>query len=576
VIGRVVRRGDSVRNVLRYLFGPGKANEHTDPHLVAAWGDPADLEPPVRRSGRRDFRRLTELLEFPVKLDRARGRAVGQYVWHCVVRAAPEDRDLDGAEWMAIAAELMHRTGLSVRGREDEGVRWVAVHHGHNHIHIVATLARQDGRPVRLRGDWWRIGEAMAWAERTYGLRVVARADRTAPKRPTRAETEKASRFQRPEPPRTVLRRQVEAAAAAARTEREFFSAMAARGVQVRLRYSTVRPDEVTGYAVALADDHTPGGGLVWFGGGRLAADLTLPKLRMRWADGPGRLTGKAMSSQTARVVLRREVLRAAQSARSEREFIHALGLAGLLVRLRPDPVKPGQAAGYAVSLPALADQGGQPVWFGGGTLDQRLRLGQMRARWRAGQRGAGPGPDYFAGGDLGEVYAHAATVARWAAREIKLGRTGRADIAWAAADVLNVAAEVTSSSELRRAADSFGRAARAPWGRVPAPSPGGAMLRTAAYLLAACRPGGQQLGTARRVLTYALIGLVRVVAELRAAQQRRMQAASAGQAVAYLTAVADNPPCEVGAAAGAGHPVASHPRYARRTSAGPYQRRTR
>ena len=28
-----------------------------------------------------------------MKLDRARGRVIGKYVWHCVVRAAPEDRD---------------------------------------------------------------------------------------------------------------------------------------------------------------------------------------------------------------------------------------------------------------------------------------------------------------------------------------------------------------------------------------------------------------------------------------------------------------------------------------------------
>jgi hypothetical protein len=76
LIGRVVRRGDSVRNLLYYLFGPGKANEHVNPHLVAGWGDPVALEPPVRASGRRDFHRLTKLLELPVKLDRARGRVI--------------------------------------------------------------------------------------------------------------------------------------------------------------------------------------------------------------------------------------------------------------------------------------------------------------------------------------------------------------------------------------------------------------------------------------------------------------------------------------------------------------------
>jgi hypothetical protein len=542
LIGRVVRRGDSARNLLRYLFGPGEANEHVNPHLVAGWGDPAALEPPVRPSGRRDFRRLTELLELPVKLDRARGRVIGKYVWHCVVRAAPEDRDLEGGEWMPIAAELMHRTGLSERGHEDEGVRWVAVHHGDNHIHILATLARQDGRPVRLRGDWWRIGEAMAWAEQAYDLRRVARADRTAPKRPTRAEAEKARRASRPEPPRTALRRQVEAAAATARTEREFFAGLAERGVLVRLRHSTVRPDEVTGYAVALADDHAPGGGPVWFGGGKLAADLTLPKLRKRWADGPGRLAGRGMGSPTARAVLCREATLAARAASTEREFFNALQQAGLIIRLRPDPLKPGQTAGYAVTLPGLADRSRQPIWFAGGTLDKQLQLGRMRARWRAGQRGTGPGADYFTGADVGEIYDYAARVARWAARELKAGRRDSPDIAWAAADLLHAAAEATGNPELGRAAESFGRAARAPWGRIPAPSAGGAMLRTAACLLAACRPGGQPPGSARRALLSSLIGLAHAVARLRMARHRQLQAVAAVQATAHLRAVADAP----------------------------------
>jgi hypothetical protein len=60
------------------------------------------------------------------------------------------------------------------------------------------------------------------------------------------------------------------------------------------------------------------------------------------------------MGSPAASVVLRREVTRA---ARTEREFFHALQAAGLVIRLRPDPLKPGQAAGYAVTLPGLADR---------------------------------------------------------------------------------------------------------------------------------------------------------------------------------------------------------------------------
>jgi hypothetical protein len=53
--------------------------------------------------------------------------------------------------------------------------------------------------------------------------------------------------------------------------------------VLVRKGLSTRNPAEASGYAVALPGDAARDGGPVWFGGGKLAADLTLPKLRRRW-----------------------------------------------------------------------------------------------------------------------------------------------------------------------------------------------------------------------------------------------------------------------------------------------------
>ncbi len=45
VIGRVVSRGARPHGLLRYLFGPGRDNEHVSPHLAATWGgDPAALK----------------------------------------------------------------------------------------------------------------------------------------------------------------------------------------------------------------------------------------------------------------------------------------------------------------------------------------------------------------------------------------------------------------------------------------------------------------------------------------------------------------------------------------------------
>ena len=533
MIGRVLPRGGNVRGVLHYLYGKGKQNQHVNPHLVAGWIHPADLEPPRRADGKRNFSRLTALLELPVRL--ARGKVPGKFVYHVAVRCAPDDPELGDGAWNAIATEIMHRLGLSERGREDQGVRWVAVHHGDNHIHIIATLARQDRRPAWPKNDYYRLGEALRDIEPAYGLRVLARADRTAPKALTRPEMEQAARTGR-EPDRAVLYRHVRTIASAARAEEEFFAAIEARGVLVRLRHSTVRPDEVTGYAVAL--DHGPGQRRVWFSGGKLAADLTLPKLRHRWS-GP-RLTGRGMSDSPARAVLAREALRAARAARSEREFFALLDRAGLVVRLRAALGRPDRPAGWSATLPGLADRSGRPVWFGGGTLDPALRLGELRARWRAGQLGAGPGPGYFTGAARSEIYEHAARAAAIAARELAAGRPGRADVAWAAADLLTAAAEATGNPEMARAAEAFTRAARAAWGRVPDPCPNGSMLRTAAYLIASCRRTSRpQPARAVRVMLIALAGLARTLAELRAAQARRLQAAAAAAAAASLADVA-------------------------------------
>jgi integrase len=55
MIGKVLR-GSDAGGLVRYLYGPGKANEHTDPHLVAGLGDPLEFEPDLRPDGSRDLK----------------------------------------------------------------------------------------------------------------------------------------------------------------------------------------------------------------------------------------------------------------------------------------------------------------------------------------------------------------------------------------------------------------------------------------------------------------------------------------------------------------------------------------
>lgn len=122
----------------------------------------------------------------------------------------------------------------------------------------------------------------------------------------------------------------------------------------------------------------------------------------------------------------------------------------------------------------------------------------------------------------------------------MKTSPVGQADIAWAAADVLTAAAEITGNAEMARAAEGFARAARAAWGRTPTSAPAGHMLRTAAYLIAATRRTRQPgLASAVRQMLIALAGLARTLADLRAAQGRRAQQSAALTAAAGLTDIA-------------------------------------
>jgi hypothetical protein len=76
-------------------------------------------------------------------------------------------------------------------------------------------------------------------------------------------------------------------AAHQARDETGFFARPRKAGMLVRVRFSETDPGQVTGYAVTLPGHTGPDGAPRWYGGGRLAAGLTLPQLRYHWAQEP-------------------------------------------------------------------------------------------------------------------------------------------------------------------------------------------------------------------------------------------------------------------------------------------------
>ncbi|KPI14577.1 hypothetical protein OK006_3273 [Actinobacteria bacterium OK006] len=277
-----IRRGSRTHGLLVYLYGPGKRDEHTDPHLVGSWDgfapDPGrDTNPDPKVT----LARLAAALDLRVK--QAGDKAPAEHVWHCSVRTDPGDRPLTDAEWSTVARRLVHTVNLAPEGDPD-GCRWVAVRHADDHIHILATMVRGDLRRPRMNYDFKKAQAECRRIEQEMGLRRLKPGDGTGARTPTSAERFKAERTGRPETPRETLREAVRQAVAGAASEAEFFTRLREAGLRVKLRHAP--SGDVLGYTVALPGDRNRNHEPVWFAGSTLAPDLSYPKIQTRLADG--------------------------------------------------------------------------------------------------------------------------------------------------------------------------------------------------------------------------------------------------------------------------------------------------
>ncbi|WP_405772978.1 relaxase/mobilization nuclease domain-containing protein [Streptomyces sp. NBC_01538] len=276
-----VSTGSSALGLINYLFGKGRRDEHTDPHIVAAWDMTGAPDP--GRDPEATYTQLARRLDHHVDL-RTRelgGKKPPQHVWHCPVRTAPGDRYLTDAEWAEVARRVVTATGIAPEG-DERACRWIAVRHADDHIHIMATTVRADGRRPRTNRDGWRAQRECRKIEAEFGLRRLKSGDLTAPRTPTGAERAKAERQGLEEPPREWLREQAYAVAAAVRSIDEYFTVLQSLGIQVRPRIGP-ETGEVTGYSLAAPGD-TTNGKPVWYGGSKLAPDLSYDRLCERLA----------------------------------------------------------------------------------------------------------------------------------------------------------------------------------------------------------------------------------------------------------------------------------------------------
>jgi hypothetical protein len=148
-----VRKGANFGHTFGYLFGPGEHGEHVDPHALT--GANVMLGDSRGRDWVADMRFCAGLRP-----------SLSRPVWHCSLRAAPQDPVLDDAVWAAVARLHVAAMGLG-------GHPWVALRHGVDHVHVVAGRVNAYGEVWRDRNDYARARASVRMIEREYGLAVV-------------------------------------------------------------------------------------------------------------------------------------------------------------------------------------------------------------------------------------------------------------------------------------------------------------------------------------------------------------------------------------------------------------------
>jgi hypothetical protein len=301
-----ITRGGRMGGLMVYLAGDGRSNEHEEQHLIA--GDPAimtmygddvldratalaiahDLDEPHRAYG-------TEVTQLKSITDPETGEVhkerVDAHVWHASLSLKAEEGQLSDEQWNAIANDFVDAMEFTEAGSGRSPARWVAVRHGlskngNDHIHIAVSLVREDGTKVNVHRDRQRSQDVARDLEVKYRLQLTtSRIAASAERGEKPSERSIAERAGAAEVKARRLERGVRAAAGAAQTEGEFVRRLHQVGIVVKPRFAAGRDDVVAGYSVAIRPQK--GEPIVWHGGGRLARDLTLQRLREGWTDIP-------------------------------------------------------------------------------------------------------------------------------------------------------------------------------------------------------------------------------------------------------------------------------------------------
>lgn len=328
-----ITRGAKMTGLVVYLAGPGKSNEHENPHVVAGhetimYAAPSgelSHEDAIELAGKLDAARVVFGTEVTVTSKRKMNAAIDdgiarsvaladatsdQNVWHCSLSLNPDEGELSDEKWAAIASDFMKEMGFDDPDSPRAPARWVAIRHGKttaggDHIHIAASAVREDGTKVNTFNDFKRAQTACNVLEHRHQLVVLSSREAERGNRGIKpAEAARARRANAPETAREAMERTVRACATASKTEAEFVRRLRARKLLVRPRYEKGTAGEVVGYSVATTPtpaERANGGRPVWYGGGRLSKDLTLPRLRDEWDQSEDARTAAAAEWKATR-----------------------------------------------------------------------------------------------------------------------------------------------------------------------------------------------------------------------------------------------------------------------------------
>lgn len=146
-----LQRASHTAGLLAFLYGPGERGNHTDPRLIAGDGHGAPIEMLTQPD---TLPYLAYALDAPV--ERLRARAPEQPVWVCSVRSDPRLPDLTDSQWAEVARRVVAAPGIAPDGDPD-ACRWIAVRNQARLVHVVATLAREDGGVHHAYRDAFRV-----------------------------------------------------------------------------------------------------------------------------------------------------------------------------------------------------------------------------------------------------------------------------------------------------------------------------------------------------------------------------------------------------------------------------------